>query len=285
MVDKQYDIVLYGATGFTGRLAAKYLNKTYGKSISWAIAGRSEAKLRALAAEIGCDCCGILVADSGDVASLKALCSAAACIVTCAGPFARYGTSLVEQCVDAGVDYCDITGETAWVRDMIADYDDRARKSGARIVHLCGHDSVPWDLTTLMLSKKLAELNKGEQLASVDFYDHIRSSPSGGTLETAMGIMFGKEKGRPKSAAQKSLGYDPLLKTPSGGASASQAVARNVALLQLPKKGAAAAPASAAARPVRTMFFMAGVNACSVKRSNALNQYGPKVGWWWVCGG
>jgi short subunit dehydrogenase-like uncharacterized protein len=92
---------------------------------------------------------------------------------------------------------------------MIAKYDDVARKSGARIVSFCGHDSIPWDLSTYMLANKLKE--GGEDLVKVDFYDDIDSAPSGGTLETAFAIMFGKEKAY-KFTEQKKLGYDALLK-------------------------------------------------------------------------
>merc|ERR1712217_138269 len=163
-----------------------------------------------------------------------------------------------------------MTGESDWVREMIAKHDDAAFKSGARIVHLTGHDSLPWDLMTFMLHKKLKEGNPTAELKRVEFWDDIKSQPSGGTLETAMGIMFGGD-GKKKAAEVKSLGFDPLLKLNAGaGASEFKTSAKNVSLFEAanPKKGHAM---------TRTMFFMAGVNANAVKRSNAVNGYGKQI--------
>jgi short subunit dehydrogenase-like uncharacterized protein len=259
-----YDIVIYGATGFTGTLAARYVDSEYGSKVKYAIAGRSKDKLEALKAKFSLTC-DILIADSGDKAALLKMVKQTKAVVATAGPFARCGTLLVEACVESGTDYSDITGETNWVREMIAKYDDQARETGARIVNLCGHDSVPWDLSTLMLAKKLKE--GGESLDRIDFYDDINSAPSGGTLETALGIMFGKES-RQKFPESKKLGYDSLLKLPSGDKSDNNLKAKNVGYtVELGSKG----------RPHRSFFFMAGVNANSVKRSNALNGYGNNV--------
>ena len=232
-LNKMFDLVIYGATGFTGSLAVQYVSQQYGNSINWAIAGRSKGKLEAVLANHTATlktAIPIILADSDDKRSLQKMCSQTSSIATSAGPFARYGTLLVECCAESGTHYCDITGETSWVRDMIANYDDKARKSGAMIVSLCGHDSIPWDLSTFLLAKKLKEFHN-ENLVSVDFYDVIKSAPSGGTLETAFGIMFGKEKGLKKSAAQKALGYDPLLKRADGSSSKAGMVVRNIAVL------------------------------------------------------
>lgn len=265
----KYDLLLYGATGFTGALAAKYVTKQYGSGIRWAVAGRSKAKLEALKQE----CQGfpdVVIADSADQAALDAMVVQTKVVVTFAGPFARYGTGLVAACAKAGVDYCDITGETDFVREMIAKHDEAAKASGARIVSLCGHDSLPWDISVLMLTKKLKEKNPDNELARIEFWDKIKSRASGGTLETAFGIMFGKKK--PKPAEVKALGYDPLLKPHAGesGPSEYKLSAKNVWPLQTsnPKLGNSGH---------RTYFFMAGVNANAVKRSNALNKYGKKV--------
>ena len=252
-----YDLVIMGATGYTGKLAVAYVASQYGTTIKWAIAGRSRSKLTAVASSEGGDLPPLIIADSHDKRSLQKLCSQTKCVASAAGPFARYGSLLVEVCSQTGTDYCDITGETAWVREMIAKHDGVARKNGARIVHLCGHDSVPWDLSTFKLAEKLSP----EKISKVDFYDDIQSAPSGGTVETAMGIMFGTEKGMKKSAEQRALGFDPLLKKEDGEASTSGVSVKNVASMSL--KGMLP----------RTFFFMAGVNAYTVKRSNAINNY------------
>ena len=261
---KKYDLVLYGATGFTGVLAVRYLNATYGHKlgVKWCIAGRSELKLKKLAAEYGGDC-DYQVADAADEAALIKMVKSTKVVASTAGPFSRYGTLLVSICAKLGCDYCDITGETNWVREMIAKYDQIARTTNARIVVHCGHDSIPWDISSYMLAKKLKE-DYNEEVIKFDFYDDIKSAPSGGTLETAFGIMFGTDKGK-KFTEQKKLGYDALLKNPKGGKSDFSLKARNVSLLKFsPKKSL----------PHRTFFFMAPVNANAVKRSNALNHYG-----------
>jgi short subunit dehydrogenase-like uncharacterized protein len=129
---------------------------------------------------------------------------------------------------------CDITGELSFVREMIAVHDDAARKSGSRIVHLCGHDSIPWDLSTLLLHQKLqAKGGADTQLKRVDFFTDIKSAPSGGTLETASGIMFGAEGKAKPHPSIKALGFDPLLKTPEGSKSTTNLSAKNVDLLAM----------------------------------------------------
>lgn len=246
------DLVLYGATGFTGRLAAKYVERQYGRSIKWALAGRSESKLRQMQSELA-DIPQIIVADGGDEAALEALASRTAVVATCAGPFGRYGSKLVAACAKAGTDYCDITGESDWVREMINAHDAAAKQSGARIVHFCGHDSIPWDLSVLMLSKKLAE--REDELVSVDFFDDINGNISGGTLET----MFADE------GTQRTWAFDPLLRKIDGSKSQQKFKPDNVSLLRLERWSDFT---------VRTSFFMADINADVVKRSNALLGYG-----------
>lgn len=264
----KHDLTIFGATGFTGRLAALYVTRQYGNTIKWAIAGRSESKLALIKRECQ-DIPEIVVADSGDTQALEQMVRKTKVVVTFAGPFARYGSKLVAACAAAGVDYCDITGESDWVREMIAQHDVQAKASGARIVSLCGHDCLPWDITTLMLAKKLKDEGGGE-LKSIEFWDDIKSSPSGGTLETAFGIMFGSESKMKKSSEVQGLGFDPLTKLRDGSQSMFKLSAKNVRVLEnaAPRKGHSA---------VRTMFVMAGVNANCVKRSNALNGYGKKL--------
>ncbi|KAJ1456527.1 hypothetical protein M885DRAFT_482456 [Pelagophyceae sp. CCMP2097] len=256
---QKYDLTIYGATGFTGRLAAKYVSTQYGSSIRWAIAGRSEAKLLELQATLG-GVPGVVVADGDDDAALAALVGGTKAVAALAGPFARYGSKLVGACVAGGVGYCDITGEVAWVREMVAKHDDDAKVTGAQIVHLCGHDSVPWDLSTLMLANKLKE--SGESLSRVDFYDKLVGAPSGGTIETMMGIIADPNSGRGTHA--KALGFDPLLKK-SDGASAFETKDDSIGSF------------STAGEHPRSLFVMAKVNGCAVKRSNALLGYGTKV--------
>jgi len=265
MSEQKYDLIIFGATGFTGKLAVRYVADTYGEKIKWAIAGRSRSKLTDVQATGGKGIPDILIADSGDEASIVAMVKQARVMACTAGPFARYGTPVVKACAENGTDYVDITGEVAWVRDMIAQYDEVAQKSGARIVNLCGHDSIPWDLSTYMLAKNLSE-NHNTKLARVDFYDDIVGEPSGGTLETAFDIMFGKKP--TKSPQQRALGYDPLLRLSNGQASTSGTNLKNVSTVSFSQD---------VSKPNRIMFMMSSVNGNAVKRSNALNGYGEKV--------
>ena len=152
-----YDVVIYGATGFTGRLVAEYMNTTYGvgKDVSWAIAGRSLEKLKTVRDEMGIPkSVDLIVADASDPASLEAMVKSARCVLTTVGPYQLYGTPLVEACATQGVDYVDLSGEVAWMHDMIAAYEDTAKKSGARIVFSCGFDSIPFDLGVLFLQNE-----------------------------------------------------------------------------------------------------------------------------------
>ena len=148
---RKWDIVVYGATGFTGRLCARYLAEHAPPELKLAIAGRNAEQLQALKGSLSREGLGVIVANSADPKSVDAMVAATRVIATTAGPFALYGTPVVDACVRHQTHYCDITGETPWVRDMIDAYHEAARDSGTRIVPLCGFDSVPADLGTWAL--------------------------------------------------------------------------------------------------------------------------------------
>jgi hypothetical protein len=141
--DREFDLVLFGATGFTGTLAAKYLaarySNTSGSPLRWAIAGRRRDALERLRAELQLPELSIIIADSGDDEALASLARRTKVCITTAGPFALYGTKLVRACVMAGTHYADITGETDWVRQMIDRFDETAKRTGATIVSFAGH--------------------------------------------------------------------------------------------------------------------------------------------------
>ncbi|MFK8051413.1 MAG: trans-acting enoyl reductase family protein [Woeseiaceae bacterium] len=146
---KEFDVIVYGASGFTGRLVAEYLNQQYGDddTVRWAMAGRSEEKLAAVRAEMGIsEDVALVVADGKDVASLKAMVARARAIITTVGPYQLYGNALIEVCAKTGTDYLDLCGEPAWMRQMIDAHESTARASGARIVFSSGFDSIPSDL-------------------------------------------------------------------------------------------------------------------------------------------
>ncbi len=153
-----FDVVIYGASGFTGRLVAEYMSQQYDRSVNWAMAGRSATKLAAVRDEIGAaKDTPLVVADASDPASLRAMVANARCVITTVGPYQLYGSDLVAACAELGTDYVDLSGEPAWMHEMITKYHDAAVKSGARIVHSCGFDSIPFDLGVYFLEQAALE--------------------------------------------------------------------------------------------------------------------------------
>jgi short subunit dehydrogenase-like uncharacterized protein len=185
--DRAYDVVLFGATGFTGALTAEYLAANAPPAARWALAGRDPARLEALRAGLadrypGAADVGVVSADVGDSASLDALAADAKVVITTVGPYLRYGEPLVAVCAEHGTDYVDLTGEPEFVDRMYVQHHERASNSGARIVHSCGFDSVPHDLGVLFTVQQLPE---GVSL-KVEGFVQAGGVPSGGTLATAM---------------------------------------------------------------------------------------------------
>ena len=145
----EFDVIIYGASGYTGRLVAEYMQKQYGAggAVKWAMAGRSEEKLAAVRDEIGVSSdIPLVVADASDPAQVKAMAERAKCICTTVGPYQLYGEPLVAACVETGTDYVDLCGEPGWMHQMINAYETKAMETGARIVFSCGFDSIPFDL-------------------------------------------------------------------------------------------------------------------------------------------
>ncbi len=150
---REFSIIVYGATGYTGRLVAEYLSQRLsGTPQRWAMAGRSLAKLEEVRREIGAPAdLPLVVADAGDAASLDSMCARADVIITTVGPYQLYGDALVAACVRSGTAYADLCGEPAWMRQKIDEHHAAAKQSGAHIVFSCGFDSIPFDLGVLML--------------------------------------------------------------------------------------------------------------------------------------
>lgn len=186
-VGREFDVVLFGATGFTGQLTAEYLAAHAPNGCRWAVAGRSREKLLAVRerlAEINPSCgdLELLVADVTDRDSLRAVASRARVVVTTVGPYLRYGEPLVAACAEAGTDYLDLSGEPEFVDRMYLAYHDMAVASGARIVHAAGFDSIPYDLGVLFTVQQLPE---GVPL-SVSGYLAVSGTFSAGTYHSAI---------------------------------------------------------------------------------------------------
>jgi short subunit dehydrogenase-like uncharacterized protein len=187
---RTHDLVVFGATSFVGQLLARYLYQEFGLRgrLRWAIAGRSRAKLEELRRSMGAGAARlpIVVADAGDDAALREMCAGAKAIASTVGPYALYGEPLVRACVETGTDYCDLTGEPQWIRRMLQKYEDAARKSGARIVHCCGFDSIPSDLGVHFLQRE-ARTRFGQPCSRVKMRVKAASGGlSGGTAASAM---------------------------------------------------------------------------------------------------
>jgi short subunit dehydrogenase-like uncharacterized protein len=153
---REFDIIVYGATGYTGRLVAEYLKDKTG--LKWAMAGRSLSKLQEIRDEIGAAAdTPLIVANSDDPASLDAMCQRTKVVLTTVGPYQLYGNELVAACVANGTDYTDLCGEPAWMREKIDEHDEAAKASGARIVFSAGFDSIPFDLGVQYLQEQAVE--------------------------------------------------------------------------------------------------------------------------------
>ena len=205
-MDKKFDIIIYGATGFTGSLGAKYMDK-YSNEFKWAIAGRDSNKLEKLQNEIP----GkpeIVIADANDEQALLKLTASTKVVASYAGPFNKYSNLLVKACVETGTHYVDITGEAIWVRDLIDNYHQRCIDNRIKIIPACGYDSIPSDLGTYFTAKQV-----NEPLKSIFAYHNMSGGVSGGTIESAFTMRDFKSKHK--------MGH-PFLLNPEGSYSKNQ---------------------------------------------------------------
>jgi short subunit dehydrogenase-like uncharacterized protein len=193
MRTKPLDVVVFGATSFVGQILCRYLFEQFGLDgpVRWAAAGRSLGKLEKLRASLGKRAAGLqlLEAHADDDRALAELCRKGRVIVTTVGPYALYGEPLVRACAESGTDYCDLAGEVQWMRRMITQYEARAAATGARIVHSCGFDSVPFDLGVHHL-QSVARQRFGAPCPEVKMrVRSLRGSFSGGTAASIMNVM------------------------------------------------------------------------------------------------
>jgi saccharopine dehydrogenase (NAD+, L-glutamate forming) len=219
-VTREHDVVLFGATGFTGSLTAEYLATQSG--VRWALAGRNAEKLAMLRDRIGADV-PILVADSGDAASLRRIAERAAVVATTVGPYALRGEPLVAACADTGTDYVDLAGEPEFVDRVYLRYHGTAERSGARLVHACGFDSIPHDLGAQFTVQQLPS----DQPITMRGYVRAAGTASGGTFASAVGAFSrfrqasrerrhrraveGRTSGRRARVVSGRPGYDPAI--------------------------------------------------------------------------
>jgi short subunit dehydrogenase-like uncharacterized protein len=257
--EREYDVVVYGATGFTGKLVAEYLLNQYGADgdLRWAMAGRSLDKLSEVRDELQNDSIPLLTADSSDQDSLNALASQTKVMCTTVGPYALYGSGLVAACVSESTDYCDLTGETQWMRRMIDAHQSEAEASGARIVHTCGFDSIPSDLGVLFLQNAM-KAEHGVPACHIKYrVANASGAFSGGTVASLINVM--EEAGRDR--ALRKLLADPYALNPEGSHRGRDFNDQTGAIYD------------ADFERWTLPFVMAAINTRVVRRSNALMGY------------
>jgi short subunit dehydrogenase-like uncharacterized protein len=255
-VEREFDVVVYGASGFTGRLVAEYLLKNYGvgNGLKWAIAGRNLTKLEGIRRELSVESLPILIADSADPDSLLKMVARTRAIATTVGPYAVYGSELVGACVESGTHYCDLTGEVHWMRTMIDRHHEAARRQGTRIVHTCGFDCIPSDLGVHWLQRKMMAQH-GVYCAAVKFrVESFKGAFSGGTMASMVNMLDAAEE----DSSIETIMRDPYALNPAGAPRGLDGPEKVLPEYD-PDFNAWVAP-----------FVMAEVNTKVVRRTNAL---------------
>ena len=262
MSTEQLDIVVFGATSFVGKILTDYMHRTYGvgKDLKWGIGGRSEKKLQDLKESLGASAkdLPVITADASDDTALKNLCDQTRVVVSTVGPYALYGEPLVRVCAETGTDYCDLTGEVQWIRKMIEKYEDKAKASGARIVHCCGFDSIPSDMGVWFLQQKAQE-QFGQPALDVRMRVKVaKGGLSGGTVASMMNVA-------------KEAGSDPQLR---------KELANPFSICPKEHRSSRRQPSIKSAEYDEDFgvwlapFVMGAINTRVVHRSNALQQAG-----------
>lgn len=191
MINKEFDIVVFGATSFVGKILCNYLANEYTEpNLTWAMAARSETKLIELKESLGknADVIPLIIADSSDEQTLHSMCERTELVISTVGPYAIFGELLVKTCCQLGTDYCDLTGEPQWIRRMISRYEDDAKRSGARIVNCCGFDSIPSDLGVKFLQDQ-AQRHFGSYCDQVKLRVKVlKGGASGGTIASGLNL-------------------------------------------------------------------------------------------------
>ncbi|WDT84603.1 saccharopine dehydrogenase family protein [Alteromonas sp. 009811495] len=256
--EREFDVVIFGATGFTGKLVAEYFQSQYGNNnnVKWAVAGRNESKLNDVKKELGIgDSVASIVVDGDDAQGLAAMTKRTQVVLTTVGPYQIYGEKLLSACVDNGTGYTDLCGEPAWMHQMINKYEDKAKVSGANIVFSCGFDSVPFDLGVHFLQSH-AKAKTGDVINYVKGRVRaMKGTFSGGTAASLKATMAAAHKDKSIMAALINpfslAGNEAIQPQPDGNKPYFDE-----------QLGTWVAP-----------FIMAAINTKNVHRSNYLSQY------------
>jgi short subunit dehydrogenase-like uncharacterized protein len=253
---REFDVVLYGAASFVGKLAARYMHQTYGVGgdLKWAIAGRNQSKLDEVKSALGEINLPTIIADAADGEALAKLAASTKVVCTTVGPYALFGNEVVAACAHAGTHYCDLTGEPQWMSRMINAHEDTAKKTGARIVHNCGFDSIPSDLGVWFTQQQAME-KFGEPCSQIRMgVKKIKGGASGGTVDSMINAV---EEAKADPAVRKMM-QNPYGVCPKGQQSGVRQL--NVTAPTYLK----------AAKSWLAPFIMAAINTRVVHRSHAL---------------
>lgn len=262
MSNPSFDIVVFGATSFVGQILSQYLFDQYGVSkIRWAMAGRSQQKLEQVRSQLGVEAEAIplIVADAADDDALVALCNQTKVVISTVGPYDLYGEPMIRACCNTGTDYCDLTGEPQWIKKMQDAYEDKAKASGARIIHSCGFDSIPSDLGVHFLQRQAHAKFNSHCNNIVMRVKQLTGTASGGTIASVINLTKQASKDK-KLRAEMANPYSCC--PPNHGFTARQ---HRVGVSYDTEYNNWVAP-----------FVMAAINTRIVHRSNALsgNAYG-----------
>ena len=254
---KKLDLVIWGATGFTGKLVCEYITNSYkSKDLNWTIAGRNEEKLLKLKNRLNIKN-SILIGNSNDKSSLEKICGKTKVICSTVGPYALYGTNLIHACVKMKTNYCDITGETQWIRKIIDTFHEKAKKQKIKIVNSCGFDSIPSDMGVYFCQSNYYKEN-GEYANEINMrVAGTRGGFSGGTYNSLTNVIH-------EASLNKSV--RKILNNPYGLNPINEQSGPD-------KKDLKSVEYDNEAKSWIAPFVMAGINTKIVRRSNALLNY------------
>ena len=256
---REFDVIIWGASGFTGKLVVEYLYGVYSsnRDLKWAIAGRDFSKLELIRSEVADSKVPIIVADINDMASLNNMTKKTKVICTTVGPYAKFGSNLVSSCVENQTHYCDLAGEVQWIRKMIDSHHEKAKANGTKIVNSCGFDSIPSDLGVYFIQKKTMEIFKQRAKHIKMRVAGVKGGISGGTYASLSNV--NKEAFNDKEIFKVVI--NPYGLNPLGGPKG------------LDKYDLRKIIFDKASKSWIGPFVMAAINTKIVRRSNALSGY------------
>jgi len=256
---KEFDIIIWGASGFTGKLVTLYLFNKYGttKDLKWAMGGRNLIKLKSVRDEVANKNIPIIIADSNDEVSLMNMAKRTKVICTTVGPYAKYGSKLVEVCIKSHIHYCDLAGEVQWMYKMISRHHKLAKLNGSKIVHSCGFDSIPSDMGVYFIQREAKSKRKSKAQEIKMRVAGISGGISGGTYASLSKML---EEAQKDKNVYKILSNPYALNIKDGHYGKDKSDLRNIIFDKTSQNWIGP-------------FIMAGVNTKVVRRSNSLSNY------------